>query len=103
MADERNRRDANRVTTISGVSSVDNDSVVLVRVNPTTGRLLIDNKSLVPDEDFDHITIANSDTDEDTLTYKSGGSGGSTVRTLVVGYAAGAEKISDSLATLDYS
>lgn len=51
-------------------------------------------------KDFDHLDITNSSADEDTLVYKNGGS---TVRTLVIVYATGAEKVSDSLTSLDYS
>jgi hypothetical protein len=53
--------------------------------------------------DFDYVGIVNTDTNEDTLTYKSGGSGGTTVRTLVIGYASGAEKVSDSITSLEYN
>lgn len=49
---------------------------------------------------FDSLSIVNTDTDEDTLTYAKGGD---TIRTLVIGYAAGAEKVSDSLSSLDYN
>lgn len=34
--------------------------------------------------DFDYLSIVDSDTDEDTLVYKTGGSGGTTVRTVVI-------------------
>jgi hypothetical protein len=54
-------------------------------------------------EHFDYIGIANTDTDQDTLTYKIGGSGGTTVKTLVINYATGAEKISDSITSLGVS
>lgn len=53
--------------------------------------------------DWDYLSISNSNTDEDTFTYKKDGASGTTVRTLVIGYAAGAEKVSDSIASLDYS
>jgi hypothetical protein len=103
MASERNRRDVNRVTTISGVSSVDENAILLARLSPTTKRLLVDNGQLAVSEDFDYIGIASTGADEDTLTYKTGGSGGSTVRTLVIGYAVGAEKVSDTITSLGFS
>lgn len=59
--------------------------------------------NLTPGTDFDYLSIANSDTDEDTLTFKTGGSGGSTVQTIVIGYAAGADKASDDISTLTWS
>ena len=58
---------------------------------------------LKPGTDFDHLSITNSDTDEDTLTFKTGGSGGTTVQTIVVTYASGAAKASDDLSALDWS
>ena len=58
---------------------------------------------LTPGTDFDHLSITNSDTDEDTLTFKTGGSGGTTVQTIVVTYASGAAKASDDLSALDWS
>lgn len=54
-------------------------------------------------ENFDYVSITNTATDQDTLVYKTGGSGGTTVKTLVIGYATGAEKVSDSLASLSFS
>ena len=53
--------------------------------------------------DYDYTSFVNSDTDEDTITYKTGGSSGTTVRTVIVTYATGAEKFSDNLSTLEYS
>lgn len=58
---------------------------------------------LTPIKDFDYLSITNSATDQDTLVFKLGGSGGTTVRTLVINFASGAEKVSDSLASLSYS
>lgn len=54
-------------------------------------------------KDFDHLGIVNDTATQDTLTYKTGGSGGTTVRTLVLTYASGADKVSDSITALDYS
>lgn len=103
MADQIAPRDPNRNVVIQGESSVTSGDTVNIKANPTTGRLLVDAKNLLPTVDFDYIGIVNTNTDEDTLTYKSGGSGGTSVQTLVVSYAAGAEKISDSLSALEYS
>lgn len=51
---------------------------------------------------FDYIGISNVG-DTDTLVYKSGGAGGTTVKTLSITFAAGAEKVSDSITSLEYS
>lgn len=55
--------------------------------------------TLVPGVDFDLLTITNTDTNKDTLVYTLGVT---TVSTLVITYASGAEKISDSFSTLEY-
>lgn len=71
--------------------------------NPSSNTLERVTKSMVAGKDFDYLSVANSDTNEDTLTYKTGGSSGTTVQTIVITYAAGAEKISDSFAGLEWS
>lgn len=53
--------------------------------------------------DFDYIGVADTSTLVDTLTYKKGGASGDSVRTLTVTFASGAEKISASLTSMDYS
>ena len=104
MAKEIAQRDPNRVTSIQGVSSVDDLSVITARMNPTTKRLLVDaTGGFNAGTDFDYLGIALTDTNEDTLTYYLGGSGGTLVRTMVIAYAAGAEKVSDSLTSLTFS
>lgn len=102
MADEIAQRDQNRAVAVQGVSSVDDVSTVTLRVNPTTKRLLTDNGQIA-NVTFDYLGIVNDTATQDTLTYKTGGSGGSTVMTLVITYAVGAEKVSDTLSSLDYS
>ena len=59
--------------------------------------------SLKPGVDYDYLSITNSNTDEDTLVYKLGGSGGTVIQTLVIAYASGAEKLSDSFSNLTWS
>lgn len=54
-------------------------------------------------KDFDYIGIADTSATVDTLTFKTGGSGGTTVRTLAITFASGATKISDDLVSLEYS
>lgn len=59
--------------------------------------------SLVPDKDFDYLQITNNTATQDTIVFKKGGSSGTAIRTLVINYASGASKISDDLASLEYS
>lgn len=57
----------------------------------------------VPGVDFDYLSIASSGADQDTLTFKLGGSGGTTIQTIVIDYAPGAAKASDDLSALTWS
>lgn len=41
---------------------------------------------LTPSTDYDYIDVQQTDTDTETYVYKLGGSGGTTVRTVVVNY-----------------
>ena len=67
------------------------------------GRLLMLNSSLVAGVDFNYMSITNTDTNEDTIVKKTGGSSGTVVETLVIAYASGASKISDSFSELFWS
>lgn len=58
---------------------------------------------LVPGVDFDYLSATNTDTDEDTLVFKTGGSGGTTVQTIVITYPGGADKVSDAISVVEYS
>jgi hypothetical protein len=42
--------------------------------------------NLTPGTDYDYIDVQQTDTDTETYVYKLGGSGGTTVRTVVVNY-----------------
>lgn len=95
--------DDNDLPIVGGIDSTDSSKVLPIEVNPDTGRLLTEAQGLTVGVDFDYLSVSNTDTDQDTLTWKIGGSGGTTVRTLVVGYAPSASKISDDIASLDYS
>lgn len=103
MADENAQRDDNRVTVAQGVSTVDDVSTVSLRVHPTRKTLQVATGDLVVGTDFDYLGIVNNSATQDTLTYKLGGSGGTTIRTMVITYTAGASKVSDDLSSLAYS
>ncbi len=85
-------RDANRVPVIGGVSSADGDTATPVEVNPTTGRTLVDSfvtSGLLPIS-YNYIGFTNADGNGNyqTITFKTGGSGGTTVATLTLTYDA---------------
>lgn len=57
-----------------------------------------------PGIDFDYLGVASTGATEDTLTYKTGGAGGTTVKTIVVTYAsASVEKLSSQFTSLGWS
>lgn len=58
---------------------------------------------LTPGKDYDYLSATNTDTDEDTLVFKTGGSGGTTVQTIVITYPGGADKVSDAISVVEYS
>jgi hypothetical protein len=86
--------------TVQGRTS--NDGRVPIKVNDA-GELFISNAGLIPGEDFDYLSIVNTGTDEDTLTFRLGGVSGTIIRTIVIGYAAGKPKASDDLSYLSWS
>ena len=77
-----------------------------IYVDETTHRLLtntvISGIPTVTQRDFDYLGVTNSG-NTDTLTFKSGGSTGTTVRTLAITFASGAAKISDDIVSLEFS
>jgi hypothetical protein len=96
------KRDDNYVPTLLGVSIDDLSTPTPLAVNPDNNKLLIQ-PPLAPNISFDYFSATNSGVDEDTIVYKSGGVAGVPVLTMVVTYATGAEKISDSITSIEYS
>lgn len=119
MPKEQANRDDNFVTTLLGVDMSTGLLPTKVYVDETTHRLLVSAvisspsdlateatlaKTLTPiGNNFDYIGITNTGADEDTLVFKTGGSGGDTVKTLIIGYVAGVDKVSDNITSLEYS
>lgn len=63
-----------------------------------------DGALLTGSRNFNHLAVANTSSTTDTLTYKSGGSGGTTVQTIVVTYPnSNVEKLSSSISAMDWS
>lgn len=89
MADAK--RDENRVTTLLGVSKIDNLTPVVIKGNPSTGALVVEgdiniSNTLITDP-FDYIGATYPDTSTEVYTYKLGGSGGTTVGVITVVYS----------------
>jgi hypothetical protein len=74
--------------------------VALYSYDAETDTLNPFSNGLKPVQDFDKLTVTNSDTNEDTLTYTKASS---PVQTVKITYKAGVEKISDTFEELEYS
>jgi hypothetical protein len=98
-------RDENFVTVMVGVdptSSRSNPTIVPVGVDPVTNRVLVSSSGglLTPNTDFDYIDIQQTSATVETYVYKQGGSGGSTVQTIVVTYT---DSTKNDLDKVEYS
>lgn len=79
-------RDPNFVPVIQGVSSVDQETPTNIGVNPNTLAILSEPSGLkIPDYDYVSMALSAGDTTE-TYTFKTGGSGGTTVATVTIVY-----------------
>ena len=59
---------------------------------------------LTPGASFDYIDVAATSSTKDTITFKQGGSGGTTVRTIEINYAsADVSKVSDTFDNIGFS
>ena len=92
------KRDGNFITVMQGVDSTLFVTPVDVAVNPTTHALITEaNEGLgVPGHDYVSMALSAADTTE-TYVFKTGGSGGSTVATIVVVYTTSARDILSSV------
>jgi len=96
------KRDENRVTSLLGVSKIDNTSVVDIKGNPSTGALLVEGdvttvNTLITDP-FDYIGATYPDTSTEVYTYKIGGASGTVVGVVTVVYSdAGTKAIISSV------
>lgn len=52
---------------------------------------------LVPGSDYDYLDVQQTDSDTETFVFKTGGSGGTTVRTIVVNYTSSAKTDIDNV------
>lgn len=81
-----------------------NAKKVLIQTLDASGNYVDFIPGLVPGEDYDYIGVVATSGTVDTLTWKDGGSGGTTVKTLTITYTASdVDKISDTFSTLGWS
>lgn len=105
MADEILKRDQNYVTVISGVTADTAKDIIMVRIDPSSLHLLVDAtvtggsglSGLATEATllkipglaipiYDYIAVTYPDSVTEVYTFKTGGSGGSTVATVTVVY-----------------
>jgi len=89
MADEIIKRDQNRVTVSGAVTDDANTEVKQLRVDPTTLRLKVQSLSLTDlvGAAYNYVGVTwNAGTFTEVFTFKTGGSGGTTVATITVVY-----------------
>jgi hypothetical protein len=58
---------------------------------------LVTSSPLAPGVDYDYLDVQQTDTDTETYEFKTGGSGGTTVRTIVVNYTDGTKEDIDNI------
>lgn len=80
-------------TRFRGVSPIEreehNESATAKRVVPYVwngSSFVTQGISLAPGIDYDYLDVQQTDADTETYVFKTGGSGGTTVRTIVVNY-----------------
>ena len=82
--------DGNYKGAMTGVSSADFDTVTRVAVDPTTRELLTKLAGFeIPNYDYialTYVAAGNGAGEIETVVYKTGGSGGTTVATLTLAY-----------------
>ena len=85
-----------------GVSSADSSTPTLIAADPTTNEMLVRQDSLVGFDipEFDYIALTyvaagNGAGEIETVVYKTGGSGGTTVATLTLAY-----NVSDEISSI---
>lgn len=88
--------DDNYKPSLIGVSSNDGETPTRAEINPSTGRLLVDAMGgATPGIDYDYMALEQTSATVETYTFKDGGSGGTTIRTVVITYTdSGKETIS---------
>lgn len=84
MAD-RGRYDQNNRVTLTAVSNADGETPVSLWADPTTHRLLTGLSGLINFK-FDYLSVNYASGTQEVYTFKTGGSGGTTVGTLTINY-----------------
>jgi hypothetical protein len=89
MAEQTAKRDSNRIPTLLGVDSISYVDPTTAAVDPSTHRIFVDSKvsiSGISLPQFDYVAMVISPATTETYTFKTGGSGGTTVATIVIVY-----------------
>lgn len=79
------KRDQNRIPSLLGTSSIDGETPVSVKADPSTGAILIKGISGLVIESYDYLAPTFNST-SDVWVYKSGGSSGDIIATVTINY-----------------
>lgn len=79
-------RDPNRIPNQLGVSSADGITQLEPQVEATDKGWLVNLKNTLVTKNYDYVSVSYDSATQETYTFKSGGSGGTTVATIVIVY-----------------
>lgn len=79
-------REANRVPAQVGISNADHTTPINPEVEATDKGWLVSVNNTLISKKYDYISVSYDSATQETYTFKSGGSGGTTVATVVVVY-----------------
>ena len=86
MASVPSPRDQNRNPAVQGISNADHTSTINPEVEATDKGWLINLKNTLITKNYDYVSVSYDSATQETYTFKSGGSGGTTVATVVIVY-----------------
>ena len=78
--------DSNNIHTLIGLSSDGSRTPIELYANPSTNALLVQTSGLIGGVNYDYIDYKNTSTTVDTYVYKTGGSGGTIIKTVTITY-----------------
>lgn len=91
--------DSNNIHTLIGISSDGLRTPIEVYLDPTTHEMFVKSSPGFPSA-YDYIDVQQTSSTVDTYVFKIGGSGGTTVKTVVLTYT---DATKDNLDTVAYS
>lgn len=97
MADYDNQSEGSKALDQREHSNDASAKRVVIRYQDGDGDWLNWTPTLTPGTDYDYIDVQQTDSDTETYVFKTGGSGGTTVQTIVVNYTSSAKSDIDNV------